>query len=104
MTQPARLLRGERVRLTALEQGDVPIIARWYRDTALLRMFDAVAARPRSEAEIARKLEDWQQDENGFYFAVRSVDESEDDLLGLLELDGVLWPHGVCAPHCRRNE
>lgn len=97
MTLPARLLYGERVRLTALTQGDVPTIARWYRDTALLRLFDAVAARPQSEAEIARRLEEWQQDENGFYFAIRPVDESEDNLLGLIELDGVLWPHGVCG-------
>jgi RimJ/RimL family protein N-acetyltransferase len=97
MTPPARLLYGERVRLTALNQGDVPIIARWYRDTVLLRLFDAVAARPQSEAQIARRLEKWEQDENGFYFAIRSLDESDEDLLGLIELDGVIWPHGVCG-------
>ena len=97
MTQPARLLGGERVRLTALQQGDIPTIARWYGDTAFLRLFDAVAARPLSEAEISLKLEEWQRDQNGFYFAVRSADERKDDLLGLIELDGVLWPHRVCG-------
>ncbi|MGD8996621.1 MAG: GNAT family protein [Anaerolineae bacterium] len=85
------------MRLTALNQADVPIIARWYCDTAFLRLFDAVAARPQSEAEVARRLEKWQQDANGFYFAIRSVDGSDEDLLGLIELDGVLWPHGVCG-------
>jgi RimJ/RimL family protein N-acetyltransferase len=97
MTTPATLLRGERVRLTAFSQDDPPIIARWYRDTALLRLFDAVAARPQSEAELARRLQRWEQDENGFYFAIRRIEDSDDDLLGLIELDGVLWTHGVCG-------
>jgi RimJ/RimL family protein N-acetyltransferase len=85
------------VRLTALHDDDVPTIARWYRDTVLLRLFDAVAARPQSEAEVARRLEGWQQDENGFYFAIRSLEEGEEDLIGLIELDQVLWPHRVCG-------
>jgi RimJ/RimL family protein N-acetyltransferase len=97
MTLPARLLVGKRVRLAALNGDDVPIIARWYHNSTLLRLFDAVAACPLSEAEIAERLEKWHHDENGFYFAIRPVDESEDDLLGLIELDGVLWPHGVCG-------
>jgi RimJ/RimL family protein N-acetyltransferase len=85
------------VRLTALNKDDVPIIAGWYVDSAMLRLFDAVAARPQSEAEIARKLEAWERDENGFYFAIRSVDDAKEDLVGIIELDGVLWPHGVCG-------
>jgi RimJ/RimL family protein N-acetyltransferase len=63
----------------------------------LLRLFDAVAARPQSEAEIAGRLETWQRDENGFYFAIRTFDEKDDALIGLVELDGILWPHGVCG-------
>ena len=43
MTPPTGLLRGERVRLTALNQEDAPIIARWYRDTALLLVTDECA-------------------------------------------------------------
>jgi len=96
VTPPERLLCGRRVRLTALNQDDVPTIARWTCDTAMLRLFDAVAARPQSEAEIARKLEAWERAENGFYFAIRSVDDGKEGLVGIIELDGVLWPHGVC--------
>jgi len=97
MTQPARLLHGERVWLTALEEGDVPTIARWYRDTLFLRLFDAVSSHPQSEAEILRRLEKWREDENGFTFAVRPIDEGKEALLGLVELDGILWPHRVCG-------
>jgi RimJ/RimL family protein N-acetyltransferase len=85
------------VELTALNQDDVPTIARWYSDSGMLRLFDAVAARPQSEAEIARKLEAWERDENGFYFAIRSVDGGKEGLVGIIELDGVLWPHRVCG-------
>jgi RimJ/RimL family protein N-acetyltransferase len=80
-----------------LDEGDVPTIARWYRDTVFMRLFDAVAAHPQSEVEILRRLEKWREDDNGFTFAVRPVDEGDDTLLGLIELDGILWPHGVCG-------
>jgi RimJ/RimL family protein N-acetyltransferase len=85
------------VRLTALHERDVSTIARWYVDTDFLRLFDAVAAYPQSEAEIADKLKAWWQDENGFYFAIRPAGEDDGALLGIIELDGVLWPHGVCG-------
>jgi RimJ/RimL family protein N-acetyltransferase len=90
MNQPARLLRGKRVRLTALDEGDIPTIARWYCDTVFLRLSDAVAAYPRSEAEILRRLQKWREDENTFTFAVRPVDEDDDTLLGLLQLQQAL--------------
>ena len=34
------LLRGDRVRLTALTPGDLPTIAGWYQQADFLRLFD----------------------------------------------------------------
>ena len=94
MTQ-SRLLRGTRVRLTALTPDDLPTIARWYEDAEFARLYDARPARPKAEAELARWLEELQKANDTFGFAIRPSDS--DDLIGTVELDGILWPHGVCG-------
>ena len=89
----SRLLYGDRVRLTAVTSGDLPTMARWFSHTELLRLYDARPASPRSEAELARWLEQAQKDKNTFAFAIRSL--QGDDLVGTVELDSILWAHGV---------
>ena len=91
----SKLLRGDLIRLTALNSDDFPIIARWFEDTAFMRLYDARPAHPKSEAELARWLEKLQKDKNTFAFAIRPLDN--DDPIGYIELDGILWPHGVCG-------
>ena len=91
----SNLLHGTRVRLTALAPDDLSTIARWYQDAGFLRLYDARPARPKSEAELARWLEELEKDKNTFAFAIRALDG--DSLIGYLELDGILWPHGVCG-------
>ncbi len=59
------LLSGDRVRLTALDVDDL--------------------------ATIARRLEELQEKKNDFAFAVRPLESR--DLIGYIELDGILWPH-----------
>ncbi len=89
----ANLLRGDRVRLNALTLDDIPTIVRWYENAEFLRLYDARPARPRSEAELSRWLEELEKTENTVAFAVRLLDDNE--LIGYTELDGILWPHGV---------
>jgi RimJ/RimL family protein N-acetyltransferase len=87
----SNLLRGDRVRLTALTKDDLPAIARWYEDTAFGRLFDAEPATPRSAAELEKWLEEQRKAGNGYLFAIRPLDG--DDLLGYIEMDGILWAH-----------
>jgi RimJ/RimL family protein N-acetyltransferase len=91
----SKLLRGSRIRLVALTPDDPPTIARWYEDAEFMRLYDARPAAPKSEAELARWLEEAQKAGNIFAFAIRSIDS--DGLIGTLELDDVLWAHGVCG-------
>lgn len=92
---PSNLLRGRRVRLTALTKDDLRILARWYQDAEFLRLYDSRPAYPRSEAELANWLEELAKDQNTFAFAIRLLEGEE--LLGYLEIDGVDWQHGVCG-------
>lgn len=89
------VLRGRRVRLTALCPRDLPVIASWRQDARLLRQLDALPAAPSSEAQIAKRIEDTQASGSGFIFAIRPLGANPNTLLGYLEFDGILWSQGV---------
>ena len=89
----ANIMRGDKVRLTAVDKNDLPVIGRWYEDAGFARLFDATPAAPKSEAELSEWLENMQKDKSGFLFAIRPVDGQT--LLGYVELDGILWSNGT---------
>jgi RimJ/RimL family protein N-acetyltransferase len=91
----SKLLRGDRIRLSALASSDIPTMAQWYGDAGFMRLYDARPAYPKSEAELTQWLQELHKDKSTFAFAIRSIDSN--DLIGYLELDGILWPHGVCG-------
>jgi RimJ/RimL family protein N-acetyltransferase len=91
----SKLLSGERVRLTALTPDDLPTIARWYEDADFMRLYDARPARPKSRVELEQWLAEHHKAKNIVVFAVRP--QNSDDLIGTVELDGILWVHGVCG-------
>jgi RimJ/RimL family protein N-acetyltransferase len=88
------ILQGPRIRLTAVDKTDLPTISVWYEDTAYSRMFDAIPAVPKSQAQLEQWLEGVYKAKDSFLFAVRPLDE--ETLLGYSELDGILWPHQNC--------
>lgn len=87
------ILTGDRVCLTAVTKDDVPTLARWHNDAGFLRLLNAPAAKPQTQDDVAKWLEEAQKAPNGFLFAVRPRDG--DSLLGFVEVDGILWSHGV---------
>ena len=89
------LLRGNRVQLTALTQSDLPTVVQWYQNPEFLRLFDALPAYPRTEAALAQWLDDTNKATDAFLFAVRALDN--DELIGYVELDGILWTHRVSS-------
>ncbi len=87
------LWRGERVRLTGLTKEDAAQVAIWFGDAGLLRLWNAEAARPQTEAATTKYLEDMEKKPNAFIFAIRPLES--DALLGYLELDDIIWSNGV---------
>jgi RimJ/RimL family protein N-acetyltransferase len=69
----AKLLHGTKVRLTALTEDDVATMIRWYQDTEFLRLYDSRPAYPKTEAELARWLEELQKDRNTFALSFCNV-------------------------------
>ena len=89
----SNLLRGARIRLTALNKDDAHTIARWYQDTGYLRLQDTHAALPRSKAQIAAELEGQNEAADTIVFAIRTVDG--DDLIGTVGFYEIEWSNGV---------
>ncbi|WP_374689719.1 GNAT family N-acetyltransferase [Promineifilum sp.] len=85
----SNLLRGEQVRLTAVTAGDMPAITRWWADPDFLRLYNTAPAAPRNEDQLSRRFDLSQTSPDVFLFAVRLLDEEE--IVGLLEFDGVDW-------------
>jgi RimJ/RimL family protein N-acetyltransferase len=90
---PSNLLRGANVRLTALAHADLPAIARWYQDAEFLRLLNASPSYPQAEDALAQWLEERHKAQNAFLFAVRRLED--DDLIGVIELDDILWAQQV---------
>lgn len=85
------LLRGQKVRLTAVTAADMATITHWWSDPDFLRLYNTAPAIPRNEDQISRRFDLSQTSPDVFLFAIRLVDDEE--LIGLLELDGVDWPN-----------
>ncbi|HEX5165855.1 MAG TPA: GNAT family protein [Thermomicrobiales bacterium] len=85
------ILRGERVRLTAMRPEDAATLARWWEQGAFLRQYDSVPAVPRTEAQIAKDIATHQDRDDTYLLAIRRLDD--DLLLGQLEFDGIAWTH-----------
>lgn len=89
----SNLLRGEKVRLTAVTSYDLSTITRWWGDPDFLRLYNTAPAVPRNEDQLSRRFELSQTSPDVFLFAIRLLDD--DELIGLLEMDGVDWSNGT---------
>lgn len=87
------LWEGKLVRLTGLTKEDAKEMARWRNDAGFLRLLDATAARPVSEDQLSKWIEDEQKNDRSYQFAIRRT--ADDALIGQIGLDSILWSHGV---------
>lgn len=87
------ILRGERVRLAALTEADLPAMPRWYDDAAFGRLLDAEPAFPVTENKIKEWIADREKSNTVYLFGVRLLED--DSLIGFLDLDGILWNNQV---------
>ena len=89
----ASLFNGERVRLTALRPEDAAVMARWYEDGEFSRLWDALVARPRTEASLQKWFAETDSAKDGYAFGIRLL--YSDELIGYVDVDGIQWNHGA---------
>jgi len=92
------LYEGQHICLGPIDhEKDPEIEARWTNDACYLRMLSPDPARPRSAAQIKKKYEkiEKEQDEqhNQFYFAIRM--RTDDRLIGFAQLPWIEWSNGA---------
>jgi RimJ/RimL family protein N-acetyltransferase len=92
-TMDSNLLRGSKVRLTALSSDDARTIARWHEDAGYLRLQETNTAVPRSEAEIAVELEKLREASDTMVFAIRMVEDGA--LIGTVGFYEIEWANRV---------
>lgn len=87
------LFSGPRVRLTAVRSDDLATVAHWYEDSEFTRQYDGSASFPRSTTRLQTALTDVDKSDTAFMFGIRL--HHTDDLIGVIDLDYVLWSSGV---------
>lgn len=85
----ANLLRGTRVRLTALDKRDIPAIARWYEDAGYLRLQESKIALPLSRGQVAADLERLDEATDKIVLAIRTV--AGERLIGTVGFFEIEW-------------
>jgi len=89
------LLVGDRLKLNALREADIPLVTDWYQNPDLIRTLDTVPVGPRSEVAVREMIEGLiKRPTRDYEFAIRKKDT--DELVGITILDGILWNHGSC--------
>ncbi|HEX2979208.1 MAG TPA: GNAT family protein [Anaerolineaceae bacterium] len=87
------LLRGNLVRLAALNPDESESIANWSVNSEYLRLLNSEPARPHSPGYLRAGMERTAEvHPDSFNFGVRTLDH--DELIGFVELDDIQWPHG----------
>lgn len=86
-----QVLEGDRVRLRALVDGDLPDLVRWWQDPAWA-VLQQVLVRPRPAEPIAAMFRDWSTSEGGGDVGFSVVDRASGTLVGHVTLFGARLP------------
>jgi RimJ/RimL family protein N-acetyltransferase len=89
----SNLLRGDKVRLTAFNPEDLPIVTRWYQNVLFMRLLDARVAAPQTQAQLQAAIEEQQKSNTTYLFAIRLL--TDDALMGVIVLDSIDWTNGA---------
>ena len=83
------LLRGTKVRLTALSRDDAATISGWFGDVGYLRLQDTNMALPKNQAQMLADLEELEKSSNAIAFAIRTV--ADGALIGTIGFYEIEW-------------
>jgi RimJ/RimL family protein N-acetyltransferase len=83
------LLRGTKVRLTALSRDNAATISEWFGDAGYLRLQDTNMALPKNQAPMMADLEELEKSSNTLVFAIRTV--ADGALIGTIGFYEIEW-------------
>lgn len=85
------MFRGEKIRLTAMREEDLPIYRTWNSESAFGRNYNSGPIREVSEKQAV----EWFQEssDKDFRFAIRPIDN--ENFMGVCAIEDIEWPHRV---------
>lgn len=85
------VLEGERIRLRALDESDLPLLVGWWRspEWAVLQQ---LIVRPRPSAVVEEQFRSWSQSEKAGEVGFSVIDKESEDLVGHVTLYGASLP------------
>jgi RimJ/RimL family protein N-acetyltransferase len=87
------LLEGENVRLTAINDTDIPMIEEWFNDINFLRYYDMLPAIPKNLKQVADMIRDYNDSQEKYIFAIRTKDNNS--IIGVAGFDEIIWSNEV---------
>ena len=87
------LLQGETIKITALNRVDAGVMKRWYEDVAFLRLENSMAAIPKTEEEIQRRIDAANESADEIGLAIRLIESEE--LIGTISFSEIEWSNQV---------
>ncbi|MFH0883554.1 MAG: GNAT family N-acetyltransferase, partial [bacterium] len=87
------VLHSERLRLTALNASDAVAIAPWFERDEFARFYDTYPAIPLSAKDIAKTIEEYNEDDEKLMLGLRMIED--DRLIGLVGFTELLWSNQV---------
>ena len=66
------LLAGERIRLTAVRETDMPALERWFNDGRFMRFYDMLPALPKQHSDVQQMISSFSGTEEKYIFAARN--------------------------------
>ncbi|WP_454053291.1 GNAT family N-acetyltransferase [Clostridium sp. Marseille-Q7071] len=86
------LLKGDRIKLSALKKEDVDKITMWYEDVDFLRNYDGGIAYPETKESMEKWYEETINSKENFCFSIRILEEK--NMIGFLVLSSIMWNNG----------
>ncbi len=89
------LLKGSNIKLTAVNDSDLPVIADWFNDAGFLRYYDMIPAQPMSLRQMEDFIKDFEASGEKFIYAVRENNTGK--IIGVAGFEEIIWSNGVAT-------
>lgn len=84
-----RLLKGEKINLTAFEEDDIEALKSWFEDSEFTRYYDYMPAVPKSASSLKASIEAMENACDQYIFAIRESRSGK--IVGICGYEDIVW-------------
>jgi RimJ/RimL family protein N-acetyltransferase len=87
------LLKGDKVRLTAVRDEDFGVVEKWYGDSGFMRHYDFMPAIPKTGQQLKEIIESSSNAADQCVFAIK--ENVGDTIIGICGFESIVWNNGT---------